>query len=217
MITNPLIVPLGDQGLLIRFADVLDDDANRRAVGFAHALMADPIRGVAEIVPNLVSVHLRYDPLRLGFAELAGELRLRLSLNDTEEIRETDPVAIPVRYGGAEGPDLEEAAKASGLDTKTFVARHAASDLRVLAIGFAPGFAYFGFHRDLPALPRRSAVRPRVPEGTILYAAGQTALTATPLPTGWHVIGRTDFRNFDAGTNPPLKLKAGDRVRFVPQ
>lgn len=212
----PLILPLGDQGLLIRFAGVLDDVANRRAVGFARYLMADPPSGVVEIVPNLISVHLRYDPVRIAFADLAGEIRLRLSLGEATEVTNTNPVTVPIRYGGEDGPDLEEVASASGLDSAAFIEKHSMAPLRVLAIGFAPGFAYCGFHKDLPSLPRRGVVRPRVPEGTILYAAGQTALTTTPLPTGWHVIGRTDFRNFDATATPPLRLKAGDPVRFVP-
>jgi KipI family sensor histidine kinase inhibitor len=168
-------------------------------------------------VPNLISVYLRYDPAAVAFADLAGEVRLRLSPGTTPPATNTEPVEIAIRYGGADGPDLGEVASASGLDVATFIERHSAQLLRVLAIGFAPGFAYCGFHLDLPLQPRRGAVRPRVPEGTILYAAGQTALTATPIPTGWHVIGRSDFRNFDAAATPPLRLKAGDLVRLVPQ
>jgi allophanate hydrolase subunit 1 len=53
-----------------------------------------------------------------------------------------------------------------------------------------------------------------VPAGTILFAAGQTAIAATPIPTGWHLIGRTEFRNFDPNADPPCLLKAGDLVRF---
>lgn len=217
MATTPLILPLGDTGLLVRFAVTLDDEANQNAVAFARRLMADPPAGVVEIVPNLISVHLRYDPARIGFADLAGEVRLRLSLGETRIATGSEPKMVDVRYGGAEGPDLLEAAAASGLSPTSFIEKHSTLPLRVLAIGFAPGFAYCGFHKDLPSLPRRGAVRPRVPEGTILYAAGQTALTATPIPTGWHVIGRTEFRNFDVAATPPLSLRAGDTVRFVPR
>jgi allophanate hydrolase subunit 1 len=31
---------------------------------------------------------------------------------------------------------------------------------------------------------------------------------------GWHLIGRTPLRMFDALANPPSKLQPGDRVRF---
>lgn len=215
MLPMPLIVPLGDRSLLIRFAETLDDEANRAGIAFARRLAADPPPGVVEIVPNLVSVHLRYDPLRTGFTELSGEMRLRLALMEDTPEPETEPMTIPIRYGGEEGPDLAEVARESGLSKPAFIKKHGATPLRVLAIGFSPGFAYCGFHANLPVLPRRGEVRPRVPAGTVLYAAGQTALTATSIPTGWHVIGRTDFINFNPGTAPPLRLFAGDTVSFV--
>ncbi len=211
MTMMPLIVPLGDRGLLIRFAETLDDAANVRAVAIARELAADPPAGVLEIVPKLVSVHLRYDPARTSFGDLGAEVRLRLALGGEGTDAAVAPVVIPTRY---DGPDLAEAAEAAGLTQNAFIARHANAALRVLAIGFAPGFAYCGFHEALPPLPRRAEVRPRVPPGTVLYAAGQTAITATAIPTGWNVIGSTDFRNFDAGAHPPVRLEAGTSVRF---
>nr|WP_321307518.1 carboxyltransferase domain-containing protein [uncultured Sphaerochaeta sp.] len=214
MTMMPLIVPLGDCGLLIRFAETLDDHANVRAVGFARQLALDPPAGALEIVPKLVSVYLRYDPSRISFADLAAEVRLRLSLSSEVPGAPAEPVIIPTCYDGA---DLGEAATAAGLTEQAFIERHAGAALRVLSIGFAPGFAYCGFHEDLPPLPRRGEVRPRVPAGTVLYAAGQTAITATAIPTGWNVIGHTDFRNFDAAANPPVRLEAGTPVRFEVQ
>lgn len=211
MTMMPLIVPLGDRGLLIRFAETLDDAANVRAVDFARRLAADPPVGALEVVPKLVSVHLRYDPARTSFADLGAEVRLRLSLDGETDGAPAAPVVIPTRY---DGPDLAEAADAAGLAQKDFIAFHATAALRVLAIGFAPGFAYCGFHEGLPPLPRRAEVRPHVPAGTVLYAAGQTAITATAIPTGWNVIGSTSFVNFDAAANPPVRLEAGTPVRF---
>ncbi|RYI78382.1 MAG: carboxyltransferase domain-containing protein, partial [Acetobacteraceae bacterium] len=89
-----------------------------------------------------------------------------------------------------------------------------AAPLRVLATGFAPGFVYIGFHEVPLHVPRRAEVRRQVSAGTVLFAAGQTAITSTAIPTGWHVIGHTDFRNFDPAGLPPTRLAAGDTVRF---
>ncbi len=213
MTMMPLIVPLGDRGLLIRFAKTLDDQANIRAVGFARHLAANPPDGALEIVPKLVSVYVRYDPSRISFGDLSAEvrLRLRLAMGRKAAGAPSEPVIIPTRY---DGEDLGEAARAADLSESDFIDRHASAALRVLAIGFAPGFAYCGFHDQLPPLPRRGEVRPRVPAGTVLYAAGQTAITATAIPTGWNVIGHTDFRNFDATAKPPVRLEAGTPVRF---
>lgn len=211
----PLVQPLGDSALVVRFSDVLDDAANATAVRFAGLVDAARLGGVVEVVPNLVSVLLRYDALERGYDALAGEVRLVLGGMDAEA-----PVAAPrhfdivTRYGGAVGPDLEEVAALAGLTAEALVAAHAGADLRVLATGFAPGFVYCGFHPEFAGISRRTNIRPQVPAGTILFAAGQTAIAATPVPTGWHVIGHTDFINFDPLATPPTRLRAGDRLRF---
>lgn len=211
-LSNPLIVALGDRGLLVRFASSLSDEANRAAVGFARRLGETRLDGVNEIAPNLVSVLLRYDPATIAFDRLAGEVRLLLGRPDATGAGTPERHRIAARFGGEEGPDLNEVAQRLGMSRSAFVAAHNARPLRVLTTGFAPGFVYCGFHAL--SVPRRSTVRPLVPAGTILFAAGQTAITATPLPTGWNVIGRTDFRNFDPLRDPPTLLREGDEIVF---
>lgn len=205
------IVPLGDRAMLVRFGSTMDDRANRRAQTLARALLADPIAGAVEIVPSLVSVLVRYDPDTIGPVRLAGEIGLRLM-----EKADTSVTThrISVHFGGADGPDLEDLAAGLKLDPAEFIKQHCAAPLRILATGFAPGFVYCGFHPPALNVPRRQLVRPRVPAGSVLFAAGQTAIAATDIPTGWHVIGRTDFRNFDPELMPPTQLAAGDEVLF---
>lgn len=211
----PVIMPLGDRALLVRFGANLGDAANRAAIAFARQLDAAKPAGVDEIDPTLISVLVRYDPHVVDADRLAGELRLLLSVtSDVPEVA-TRPHVIPVHFGGEDGPDLEAAARALGMSPAEFVAAHNARPLRVLTTGFAPGFVYCGFHPQDLHLPRRSEVRGRVPPGTVLFAAGQTAITSTPIPTGWHVIGRTDFSNFDAERVPPTTLREGDEVVFT--
>jgi 5-oxoprolinase (ATP-hydrolysing) subunit B len=211
----PWLLPLGDAALLVRFDTQLSDAANRRAVSFAQRLRADLPRGVEEIDPNLVSVLVRYDPAETSFAALAGEIRLILGDDlDTTAALAPETHAIAVRFGGDDGPDLDAAADALGISAEAFIQRHNETQLRVLTTGFAPGFVYCGFHPDALKLPRRSTVRPPVPPGSILFAAGQTAIAATPVPTGWYVIGRTEFRNFRPDLDPPSLLREGDRIVF---
>lgn len=207
------IMPLGDSALLVRFSDKLDNEANRRAVSFARALENDAIEHVLEVVPSLVSVLVRYDPRKANPTRLAGELSLRLRANSV--LNDTDLHRIDVHFGGEDGPDLEGVASKLDLSTQAFIRNHNAAPLRVLTTGFAPGFVYCGFHPEPLVVPRRATVRPQVPAGSILFAAGQTAIAATDIPTGWHVIGRTGFRNFDPARMPPTTLMAGDLVEFV--
>lgn len=205
-------MPLGDRAILVRFADRLDLDANAAAIGFAGSLQAARLNGVVEIAPNLVSVLVRYDPQRIGFSELAGEIRLLNQSDQDAEPANTHLIAI--LYGGEDGPDLEAVARQLGLDLPSFIRKHCATPLRVLSTGFAPGFLYCGMHEESLQIPRREAVRQSVPPGSVLFAARQTAVAATAIPTGWSVIGRTRFINFDPGANPPTQIRAGDMVAF---
>lgn len=206
---TPTVLPLGDSALLVRFGTSLSDAANRAAIALADMLDDAPIAGVVEIMPNLVSVLLRYDPLLVSAATIQGELRLRL-FGLTPAERAPRRWTIPTVF---DGPDLADVAEALGMTVPEFIAAHNATPLRVLATGFAPGFVYCGLHDGL-VLPRRTTVRPGVPAGSVLFAAGQTAITATEMPTGWHVIGRTTFRNFDPAGEPPTQLAAGDEIVF---
>ncbi len=206
---TPTLVPLGDSALLVRFGTTLSEPANRAAVDFARAIHGRLPLGVMEVVPSLVSVLVTYDPVSISFDQLAGELRLLSSVK-----MEADPTAahpVSVRF---DGEDLPDVAAGLELSPENFVAAHNAAPLRVLATGFAPGFVYCGFHEAALTVPRRSTVRPTVPAGTVLFAAGQTAIAATPIPTGWHVIGHTDFRNFNPAAMPPTILRAGDTIHF---
>lgn len=206
---QPTIMPLGDTGILVRFSDRLDDMANRQALALAAWLEAEPISGILEVVPSLVSVLVRYDPLKIGPVRLAGEISLRIGKAD-QDGRGGEHL-VRVRF---DGPDLDEVVRALGLERAAFVEAHNQFPLRVLTTGFAPGFVYCGFHPETLVLPRRREVRPVVKAGSVLFAAGQTAIAATDIPTGWHVIGETDFRNFDPARERPTLMTAGDTIRF---
>jgi len=211
---SPIIAPLGDSALLVRFGTTLSDEANLAAIAFARRLGERVPDGVIEIDPNLVSVLLRYDPDRTDATRLAGEVRLITSLETETASVASASYNVPVTFGGADGPDLDELAETLNLGPQDFIATHNSSPMRVLTTGFAPGFVYCGFHPPALHLPRRLNVRARVPAGTVLFAAGQTAITSTAIPTGWHVIGRTDFSNFDANLDPPTRLREGDTILF---
>lgn len=211
---KPLVLPLGESALLVRFGSTLSESANVAALDFARILELRPIVGVVEVVPNLVSVLLRYDQQRIGFHRLAGEIGLLLTTEIEGIGTEAQDHVVEVAFGGEGGPDLADVAGRLGLSAQAFVAAHNASSLRVLATGFAPGFVYCGFHPENLHVPRRAEVRPRVPAGSVLFAAGQTAIAATDIPTGWHAIGHTQLRNFDALRDPPTLLRAGDTIVF---
>jgi KipI family sensor histidine kinase inhibitor len=207
----PLFVPLGDSALLIRFGDSLSEAANRAAIAAATLIDAAALPGILEVCPSLVSVLVRYDAHRTDLSPLTGDLRLLLSAPATLDQSAGLQQKIALAF---DGDDLDEVSSRLSLTPGQFIAAHNARPLRVLSTGFSPGFLYCGFHPDSLRLPRRATVRRRVEPGTVLFAAGQTAITSTAIPTGWHVIGHTAFRNFDPGANPPVTVAAGDEVSF---
>ena len=125
---------------------------------------------------------------------------------------------IAVRYGGADGPDLDEVAALHGLRPSDVVDLHAGATYRVFFLGFAPGFAYLG---PLPAelvTPRRATPRERVPAGSVAIAGEQTGVYPFETPGGWQLIGRTEERlwDLDPDRRSPALLQPGDSVRFRP-
>jgi len=124
---------------------------------------------------------------------------------------------IPVIYGGDAGVDLPELADRLGLGPREIVDRHCAPDYTVFAVGSHPGFCYLGGLDERLFVPRRAVPRLEMARGAVTLAGRQTGVTVSPGPSGWHVIGITDFICFDPAATPPANIMPGDVVRFVPE
>jgi len=205
-------MPLGDSAALMRFSPMLDGEANKRAIEFAKFLVTQNHPAITQITPSLVSVLISYDFAKISYNNLIGELRLVYSLMPKiiGEV-ETKIHKIDIVF---DGEDLAEVTHNLSLSIEEFIELHNEKSLRVLTTGFAPGFIYTGMHPNELHLPRREVIKPSVPAGSVLFAAGQTAITATAIPTGWHVIGNTKFLNFNTKNNPPTILNSGDLISF---
>ncbi len=70
----PRIRDIGLTGKLVSFADGLSDSANRAALAFRAAIEAERWEGIEETSTTLVSVFLRFDPLRLDHESLDARL-----------------------------------------------------------------------------------------------------------------------------------------------
>ena len=216
----PQFDSLGECSLIVRWEQRIDQALNARVHALATAIAAAALPGIEEIVPGYASLLLSFDPASWGGlrADPHEALRARIEplLQQAYPALSGEMLEIEVRYGGADGPDLVTLANTHGLDPHEFVARHCAPTYQVAMLGFAPGFPYLlGLDASLHS-PRRSTPRVRVPAGSVAIGGSQTGIYPSELPGGWHLIGRTQIRLFDAARNPPCLLKPGDRVRFVP-
>ncbi len=217
---GPEILPLGLDRVVVRFATRFSDPANLAALALARGLAADPLPGQLETAPALGSVLLRFDRRATSLAALEEALRQRLRHPPRPATAITPGTApprlwrVPACFGGASGPQLAETAALAGRSEAALVAELCATDLRVLALGFAPGQPYLG---PLPAhwqMERLAQLTPRVAPGTIATALCQIVLFAAASPTGWRTLGRAALRPFVAQATKAVLLAPGDMLRF---
>src|SRR5690606_13055047 len=153
------------------------------------------------------SVAVYFDPLAPDAARIEHHLRVIAAHAD-----EVPPLAdgrlheIAVRY---DGPDLADVAERTGCSIADVIALHSAREYAVLAIGFAPGFAYLGELDPALVLPRRDTPRTRVPAGSVAIAGAQTGIYPRVSPGGWHLLGTTDAVLFDPTRESPALFRAG--------
>jgi KipI family sensor histidine kinase inhibitor len=157
---------------------------------------------------------VRFDPLRFPPADAERELLRLAKTVDLAPSASPNEVEIATVY---DGPDLAETAERSGVSVEELVALHSGREYRAFFLGFLPGFAYCGLLDPRIVAPRLLRPRERVAAGTVAVADGQTSVYPFDSPGGWRLIGRTDVRIFDPTGVPPVLIRPGDRVRFVPR
>lgn len=212
-----IIRPCGDTMLLVEFEQVVDPIVNQRAIALASRLSTRLGPRVRDIVPGYCSVGIHYDPLLTDLLQLEQVIDDEASMLCDDEAPSSAPtVEIPVRYGGAEGPDLEGVAEWAECTIEEVIERHTRRTYRVYMLGFVPGFAYMGRVDPSIAAPRHRVPRERVPTGSVGIAGVQTGVYPMATPGGWRLIGRTDTVMFEATRAKPNLVRPGDTVRFVP-
>ncbi|MDP9282814.1 MAG: 5-oxoprolinase subunit PxpB [Chloroflexota bacterium] len=211
---KPRVVPFGEGALLVE----LGNEFKENVVGWARGIADhwETVFTFGPAVPAYSSVLLRFDPLRIAPAraeKMAAEL---LERGEFMPIAGNEPrrmIEIPTTY---DGPDLAETAERSRLSVEQLVALHASRDYTAYFLGFMPGFAYCGRLDPQIVSSRLERPRERVPTGSVAIADGQTGVYPLASPGGWRLIGRTELAMFDPSAAQPVRIRAGDRVRFVP-
>jgi KipI family sensor histidine kinase inhibitor len=214
-LSPPRLLPSGDSAITVEFSRNIDDAANRRVLALDRAMAAEPIIGVAETVPTYRSLLVHYDPVQIGFEALCEKLKA-LAQRPAEAATKTRRWRIPVAYGGENGIDLEDVAKALSTTPDAIVARHVAGDYRVAMIGFSPGWSYLSGLESFLHMPRRQNPRLLTPAGTISVGGVQTGIQCLAGPSGWHLLGRTPVRTYQLHREPMFLTEPGDGITFFP-
>lgn len=214
--------PLADRAVTVDLADRAGPDAARRIASakarIEAAVAAGDLPGVEETAASFSSLTLHYDCLRTSQADLVARLgRLLANLPD-EGVAQTDRLwRLPCCYAPEHGLDLGTLSETLSLPVAEIIARHAATDFQVYALGFLPGLPFLGDLPEALALPRRASPRTLVPSGSVAIANRMCVIYPWDSPGGWHVVGRCPLPLFNpARADRPALLAVGDRVRFDP-
>jgi inhibitor of KinA len=171
---------------------------------------------VIEWVPSYTAVTVLYHPAEVTYQRLVQSLERLAEQLDEEPLPQPRIISLPVCYGGEYGPDLEALAELCGKTPEEVIRIHSTAEYVVYMMGFAPGFPYLGGLPNEIAAPRLATPRSLVPAGSVGIAGEQTGVYPIATPGGWRIIGRTPIPLYDPTRNPPVLLKAGDRLRFRP-
>ncbi|EDV4501509.1 5-oxoprolinase subunit PxpB [Salmonella enterica] len=205
---------LGETAVVLELEPPITLASQKRIWRLTQRLVDMP--NVVEAIPgmNNITVILR-EPQTLALDAIE---RLQRWWEESEALEpDSRSVEIPVIYGGAGGPDLAAVARHSGLSEKQVVELHASVEYVVWFLGFQPGFPYLGNLPESLHMPRRAEPRLQVPAGSVGIGGAQTGIYPLSTPGGWQLIGLTPLKFFDPMREPPVLLRPGDSVRFVPQ
>lgn len=212
---NVRFLQAGDTALVVEFGDRVERALSDHVLRLSARVRASNTPGILETVPTYRSLLVHYDPLVTDSTSVVAALE-KLLHGSADEKTTAKLWHVPVCYAASHAPDLAEVARRTDRSVEEVVGLHAGERFHVYMIGFVPGFPYMG---DLPpslALPRREDPRVKVPAGSVAIAVGQTAIYPVESPGGWHLIGTTPIRVFDASLPRPALLSPGDKVRFDP-
>jgi inhibitor of KinA len=213
------LVSVGESVVVVELEERIDRDINARAIALASRVRGSSLPGIRDVVPTFRSVAVYFDPLLTDYESLIVRLKQHVTAPDLsvpQDSDATEPIRVPVCYGGDFGPDLVDVAKFAGVTESEAAQIHASTTYRVFMLGFLPGFAYMGTVDSRIAAPRRPTPRTRVPAGSVAIAGQQTGIYPSESPGGWQLIGRTPLRPFDPLRAAPSVFSAGDLVRFYP-
>ena len=217
MSETPRIRTVGLSGVLVSFADRMEDAANRAALAFRAAVAAQEWPEVGEVSTSLVSTFVEVDLAAVPVERITERLADLLATRDWRQAPLPEGRTlwhVPCVYGTDLAPQLEEAAAVAGVDPDAAIRQISTTRVRVLTIGFAPGQPYLGELDETWNIPRQEGLTPSVPQGALVIAIRQLIVFTAPSPTGWRHIGQTAWANFRPEAERPFALTPGDEMVF---
>jgi inhibitor of KinA len=203
-----------DQSVLVYLGEEISLAVHGRVEKLLRVLQKNPPHWLRNIQPAYASLMVTFDPCRADHSKVEAALKKFEARAQKSRSPKTHLIEIPVCYGGAFGPDLEEVAKLHNLKKSQVIAHHTAPTYHAYFLGFSPGFAYLGDLPEAIATPRLESPRKKVPAGSVGIAGKQTGVYPSSTPGGWRLIGRTPVPMFRPERKPMTAISIGDQVKF---
>jgi urea carboxylase len=240
--SEPRFSPAGDSFIEVELGNEMSFDLNVKVQALAHAIREAQIDGVIELVPELASLLVSYDPDRIAYDDVVMEIRRIFGQQSGDGVLDTPSrlFTVPLYYFDPwtqecvadyrktypeKVPDPELLCQANGLADRAALQRmHSGTEYWVAALGFWPGLCSL-----MPLDPRNRLSAPKynpprgwTPKGTIGVGGGLTSMYPDRTPGGYQIFARTPMPIWDkdqrlAAFKDSLALfRPGDRVRFTP-
>ena len=216
------IFALGDSAATIDLGNNINASLNEKVIAMQQWLLANTFHGQRDIIVAYSSLTILYDPFLVKqhyqphssiFEWVKNRLANAFEHSVIQPRHNASIIRIPVCYDEIFAPDLHALATSKQLSVWDVIALHTARIYRVYTIGFLPGFSYMASVDEKLVTPRKPRPEP-VAAGSVGIAGEQTGIYPLDSPGGWHIIGRTPVKQFDACTKELVKLKVGDNVQF---
>ena len=207
---------IGDNAVSVEFGNDISVETNLKVNSLHRELHDNPIVGIAEMVPTFRSLMVQYRPEQIRFCELCGKIEERFTRMGSVALPPQQVWDIPVWYGGDFGIDMDLLAQYHNTTPERIIEMHSGPEYLIYMLGFAAGMAYSAAEKSEITIPRRQTPRVSVGEGCIIIQQNQTIINPFTAPSGWHIVGITPVKVFDAKREGPFMLKAGQWMKFFP-
>ena len=214
---EPRFTPGGDRFIEMELGDELNFDLNFLVHALTARVREADFDGIIELLPNMASIVISYDPDRIGYDDIVREIGgLFASLGSLEDVELPSPLyTFPVLYFDhvtracwedycarivekEYDPDLM--VRLNGLESREQLARiHSGTEYWVAALGFYPGLASLISldPRCRLTAPKYNPPRTWTPKGTLGYGGSVTCLYPARTPGGYQIIGHSPVPVFD--------------------
>ncbi len=234
--------PGGDCAIEVELGDGMDFTLNFTVHRLVAALREAGIAAIEDIIPELASFQVNYDPDRISYEDLTHEIAAIYARigSDVSGSLPSRLVTLPVCYFDDQTtaciadyrktypdkvPDPALLCALNGLPDRAALARrHSGTEYWVAALGFWPGLCSL-----LPLRPGARITAPKynpprtwTPKGAIGIGGALCCVYPDRTPGGYQLIGRCPAPIYDGTQRLPAfrdslaLLRAGDRVRFRP-